>query len=81
MNVSKEVYLNAAPKPPEISCLRDRYENNTKQIYQQKSKSFIGIFLNDSSATFITNGVERVVVNQMHRSPGVFLDHDKENPR
>ena len=25
------------------------------------------------SATFITNGVERVVVNQMHRSPGVFL--------
>ena len=29
------------------------------------------------SATFITNGVERVVVNQMHRSPGVF-DHDKE---
>ena len=29
------------------------------------------------SATFITNGVERVVVNQMHRSPGVFFDHDK----
>ena len=28
------------------------------------------------SATFITNGVERVVVNQMHRSPGVFFDHD-----
>ena len=25
------------------------------------------------SATFITNGVERVVVNQMHRSPGVFF--------
>ena len=29
------------------------------------------------SATFIVNGVERVVVNQMHRSPGVFFDHDK----
>jgi DNA-directed RNA polymerase subunit beta len=29
------------------------------------------------SATFITNGVQRVVVNQMHRSPGVFFDHDK----
>jgi DNA-directed RNA polymerase subunit beta len=26
---------------------------------------------------FITNGVQRVVVNQMHRSPGVFFDHDK----
>ena len=32
------------------------------------------------SATFITNGVERVVVNQMHRSPGVFFDHDKGKP-
>jgi len=27
--------------------------------------------------TFIINGVERVVVSQMHRSPGVFFDHDK----
>ena len=26
-----------------------------------------------SSGTFVVNGVERVVVNQMHRSPGVFL--------
>ena len=29
------------------------------------------------SGTFVVNGVERVVVNQMHRSPGVFFDHDK----
>jgi len=28
-------------------------------------------------ATFVINGVERVVVSQMHRSPGVFFDHDK----
>ena len=27
--------------------------------------------------TFIVNGTERVVVSQMHRSPGVFFDHDK----
>ena len=27
--------------------------------------------------TFITNGTERVIVSQMHRSPGVFFDHDK----
>lgn len=27
-------------------------------------------------ATFIINGVERVIVSQMHRSPGVFFDHD-----
>ncbi len=29
------------------------------------------------NGTFIINGVERVVVSQMHRSPGVFFDHDK----
>jgi DNA-directed RNA polymerase subunit beta len=28
-------------------------------------------------ATFVVNGTERVVVSQMHRSPGVFFDHDK----
>ena len=27
--------------------------------------------------TFIVNGIERVIVSQMHRSPGVFFDHDK----
>jgi DNA-directed RNA polymerase subunit beta len=30
-----------------------------------------------SSGTFIVAGTERVVVSQMHRSPGVFFDHDK----
>ena len=29
------------------------------------------------TGTFIVNGTERVIVNQMHRSPGVFYDHDK----
>ena len=29
------------------------------------------------NGTFIINGAERVVVSQMHRSPGVFFDHDK----
>lgn len=29
------------------------------------------------NGTFIINGVERVIVSQMHRSPGVFFDHDK----
>ena len=28
-------------------------------------------------ASFIINGTERVVVSQLHRSPGVFYDHDK----
>ncbi|CAM8668695.1 RpoB DNA-directed RNA polymerase, beta subunit/140 kD subunit [Paracoccaceae bacterium] len=30
-----------------------------------------------NNGTFIVNGTERVVVSQMHRSPGVFFDHDK----
>jgi len=30
-----------------------------------------------ANGTFIINGTERVIVSQMHRSPGVFFDHDK----
>ena len=54
-------------------------ENNTKQILSAKEQEvFIGeLPLMTPSGTFIVNGVERVVVNQMHRSPGVFFDHDK----
>jgi len=54
-------------------------ENNTKQILSAKEQEvFMGdIPLMTPSGTFVVNGVERVVVNQMHRSPGVFFDHDK----
>ena len=30
-----------------------------------------------SNGTFVVNGTERVIVSQMHRSPGVFFDHDR----
>src|SRR6476660_7065139 len=33
------------------------------------------------NGTFIVNGTERVIVSQMHRSPGVFFDHDKGKTR
>ncbi len=33
-------------------------------------------FMTDNG-TFVVNGTERVIVSQMHRSPGVFFDHDK----
>tara|TARA_B100000700_G_scaffold74805_1_gene83623 strand:- start:805 stop:4899 length:4095 start_codon:yes stop_codon:yes gene_type:complete len=54
-------------------------EANTKQILSAKEQEvFIGdLPLMTPSGTFVVNGVERVVVNQMHRSPGVFFDHDK----
>ena len=29
------------------------------------------------TGTFIINGTERVIVSQLHRSPGVFFDHDR----
>ena len=54
-------------------------EKNTKQILSAKEQEvYMGdIPLMTPSGTFVVNGVERVVVNQMHRSPGVFFDHDK----
>jgi DNA-directed RNA polymerase subunit beta len=54
-------------------------DTNTKQILSAKEQEvFIGeLPLMTPSGTFVVNGVERVVVNQMHRSPGVFFDHDK----
>lgn len=30
-----------------------------------------------NTGTFVVNGTERVIVSQMHRSPGVFFDHDR----
>src|SRR6056300_47346 len=36
-----------------------------------------GICLMTPNGSFVVNGTERVIVSQMHRSPGVFFDHDK----
>ncbi len=54
-------------------------ENNTKDVLSAKEQEvYMGeVPMMTNSGTFITNGVQRVVVNQMHRSPGVFFDHDK----
>ena len=44
----------------------------------KEDRVFLGeipIMTNDGS--FVVNGTERVVVSQLHRSPGVFFDHDK----
>ena len=54
-------------------------ETNTKQILSAKEQEvYMGdLPLMTPRGTFVVNGIERVVVNQMHRSPGIFLDHDK----
>ena len=54
-------------------------ENETRSIKDVKEQDvYMGdLPLMTSNGTFIINGTERVVVSQMHRSPGVFFDHDK----
>ena len=50
----------------------------TKSVRDIKEQEvYMGdIPLMTKNATFVINGTERVVVSQMHRSPGVFFDHD-----
>jgi DNA-directed RNA polymerase subunit beta len=54
-------------------------ENDIRSIRDVKEQEvFFGeIPLMTKDGTFIINGTERVIVSQLHRSPGVFFDHDK----
>ena len=54
-------------------------ESSNKAIKDIKEQEvYMGeIPLMTENGTFIINGTERVVVSQLHRSPGVFFDHDK----
>ena len=54
-------------------------ETGSKSIKDVKEQD---VYMGDmplmtSNGTFVINGTERVIVSQMHRSPGVFFDHDK----
>ena len=54
-------------------------ESNFEEVKDVKEgEVFMGeVPLMTSTGSFIINGTERVVVSQLHRSPGVFFDHDK----
>ena len=54
-------------------------ESSTQTIKDIKEQEvYMGeIPLMTESGTFVINGTERVVVSQLHRSPGVFFDHDR----
>jgi len=55
---------------------KDSSYKTIKEIKDQEV--YMGeIPLMTNNGTFIINGTERVVVSQLHRSPGVFFDHDK----
>ncbi len=56
-------------------------ESSAKQKpvkYVKEQEVYMGdLPLMTDTGTFIINGTERVIVSQLHRSPGVFFDHDK----
>jgi DNA-directed RNA polymerase subunit beta len=54
-------------------------ESSTKAIkYVKEQEVYMGeLPLMTDNGTFIVNGTERVIVSQLHRSPGVFFDHDR----
>jgi len=54
-------------------------EDGTKSIRDIKEQEiyFGTLPMMTDRGTFIINGTERVIVSQLHRSPGVFFDHDK----
>ena len=55
---------------------RESKEKRIKDVREQEV--YLGEMpLMTDHGTFITNGTERVIVSQLHRSPGVFFDHDK----
>ncbi|MFP4147742.1 MAG: DNA-directed RNA polymerase subunit beta, partial [Halorhodospira sp.] len=57
-------------------ALYDKEGGGVKDIKEQEV--YMGeLPLMTSTGTFVVNGTERVIVNQLHRSPGVFFDHDK----
>ncbi|MGY0506049.1 DNA-directed RNA polymerase subunit beta [Luteimonas sp. e5] len=54
-------------------------ESSSKAIkYVKEQEVYMGeVPLMTDNGTFIVNGTERVIVSQLHRSPGVFFDHDR----
>ncbi len=62
-----------------ISCDLFFIDKDSGKLKEGKSQSvYMGtVPLMTDHGTFIINGTERVVVSQLHRSPGLFFDHDK----
>lgn len=61
-----------------VLVIYDRDSCGRKIISKKEQEVYMGeIPLMTSHGTFIVNGIERVVVSQLHRSPGVFFDSDK----
>ena len=68
----------AAPLRVKIRLVIKDKDNKTSIKDVREQSVYMGeIPLMTDNGTFIINGTERVIVSQLHRSPGVFFDHDK----
>ena len=69
----------AAPLRVRVRLILYDRESSNKVIKDIKEQEvYMGeIPLMTDNGTFVINGTERVIVSQLHRSPGVFFDHDK----
>jgi DNA-directed RNA polymerase subunit beta len=57
---------------------KDSPASNKAVKYVKEQEVYMGeLPLMTDTGTFIINGTERVIVSQLHRSPGVFFDHDR----
>ena len=57
---------------------KDSPASNKALKYVKEQEVYMGeLPLMTDTGTFIINGTERVIVSQLHRSPGVFFDHDR----
>jgi DNA-directed RNA polymerase subunit beta len=57
---------------------KDSPASNKAIKYVKEQEVYMGeLPLMTDNGTFIINGTERVIVSQLHRSPGVFFDHDR----
>ena len=69
----------AAPLKVKVRLIIYDKDNSNRSVKDVKEQEvYMGeIPLMTDNGTFVINGTERVVVSQLHRSPGVFFDHDK----
>jgi DNA-directed RNA polymerase subunit beta len=69
----------AAPIKVKIQLVIWDVENGRRSIKNVKEQEvyFGEVPLMTRNGTFMVNGTERVIVSQLHRSPGVFFEHDK----
>ncbi|MBL33238.1 MAG: DNA-directed RNA polymerase subunit beta [Gammaproteobacteria bacterium] len=69
----------SAPLRIKVKLVLFDRDSNFKDVKDIKEgEVFMGeVPLMTDDASFVINGTERVVVSQLHRSPGVFYDHDK----